>query len=196
MKYRAMKRFYCIFLTLIMCFSLFACSHESSSYIKSWSDSKPSGDLYISAEIVSATTVDIDSEFTVKVGIGSSKEQYTTALFKATAPDFRIITVDDTIFNESYQITYNDFSDPKFGTILNNGITLSHYETLRFKYNGKEQKTWSCIDLRIVAIDAEGNELSGAVVGLYYEVKNGKITVTTKRPNDFSQQEEPTLTAS
>jgi len=108
-----------------------SCSHTEPRIVKSWNNKKPSGELYISAEIVSDTKISVDSEFEVKIGIGRSVDQYTTAKLEIVASDLTIISSDGTLFEEVYQIRYNDFDDSKYGLILNKDIEVKYFENFR-----------------------------------------------------------------
>lgn len=184
------KRYLCLFITIVLGMSLVACSQGNSSIVRSWDTTKPLGDLCISAEIVSNSTVDIDSEFEIKIGIGRSVDQYPTAEFRVDAPELTIFASDGTQFDGSYQIKYEDFDDSKYGLILNddNDTEVKHFESLRFKYSGKEQNAQGSIDFQIVVTNSDGKELAGQVVSIYYKVNNGKITLSTKRPVDHSPE--------
>lgn len=183
-----MKRYLCLFMTIVLSMSLFACSQSSSSVAKSWSSSKPLGDLYISAEIVSDSTVDIASEFEIIIGIGRFGDQYSTADIRIVAPELTISATNGTQFDNFYQIRYEDFNDSKYGLIMHDNIELKYFESVRFKYSGEKQNTQGCISFKLVTIDSDEEDLSGTAVGIYYEVKNGKVVISTERPVDYSPQ--------
>lgn len=183
-----MKRYLCLFIAVILVFTLISCTQANSSIIESWNASKPSGDLYVSAEIVSTTTVDIDSEFEIKIGIGRFGNQYSTAEVIITAPQLTVSATDGTQFDSFYQIRYEDFDDSKYGLIINEKTELKYFESIRLKYTGEDQKVQECISIKLVALDSEGKELSGTTIGIYYEVENGKIRISTERPVDYSPQ--------
>jgi len=126
-----MKRILCLLITAFLCFWMASCSHTEPRIVKSWNNKKPSGELYISAEIVSDTKISVDSEFEVKIGIGRSVDQYTTAKLEIVASDLTIISSDGTSYEELYQIRYNDFDDSKYGLILNKDIEVKYFENFR-----------------------------------------------------------------
>lgn len=125
-----MKRILCLLITAFLCFWMASCSHTEPRIVKSWNNKKPSGELYISAEIVSDTKISVDSEFEVRIGIGRSVDQYTTAKLEIVGSDLTIISSDGTLFEEVYQIRYNDFDDSKYGLILNKDIEVKYFENL------------------------------------------------------------------
>lgn len=81
-----MKRILCLLITAFLCFWMASCSHTEPRIVKSWNNKKPSGELYISAEIVSDTKISVDSEFEVRIGIGRSVDQYTKQNLKLWVP--------------------------------------------------------------------------------------------------------------
>ena len=109
-----MRRLLYLFITIALVVSLISCSNADSSIVKSWNSSKPSGDLYISAEIVSKSTVDIDSDFEIRIGVGKFGNEYSTAEIRVTAPQLTISTADGTHQDAFYQIRYEDFDDTKY----------------------------------------------------------------------------------
>ena len=180
-----MKRIFCLLITAFLSLWMVSCSHTEALIVKSWESGKPSGDLYISAEIVSETKIPVDSEFEVRIGIGRFGDQYSTAKIEITSSDLTIFSSDGTSNEDSYQIRYNDFDDSKYGLILNDNTEVKYFENFKFKYSGEGQSAQGYIGFKIVVIDSDGEELAGDSVGLYYEVKNGKISISTSRPTDY-----------
>ena len=180
-----MKRYFCLLITVFLSLWMSSCSQAETRIVKSWTNGDPSGDLYISAEIVSDTKISVDSEFEVRIGIGRFGDQYSTAKIEVTASDLIIFSSDGTSNEGSYQIGYDDFDDSKYGLILNDDTEVKYFENFRFKYSGEEQSAQGCIGFKIIAVDSDGKELAGESIGLYYEVKKGEISISTSRPTDY-----------
>lgn len=187
-----MKKYYLLSLVLALCmvlimsFGLFGCSKYEPTIIKSWSAGKPSGDLYLSAEIVSDKKINMESEFEIRIGIGRFTEQYPNARFEITATNLAIVAPDGTNSENHYQVIYNDFNDSKYGLVMADDTELKYFEHFKFKYIGNENELQGCISFKIVAVESTGEELSGTTVGIYYEVNDGKISISTERPINYN----------
>lgn len=191
-----MKRLLSLCLVVLLSFGLFACSKSESKIVKSWGAGKPQGDLKISAEIMSNHKVDINSEFEIKIGLGRGMEYYSTVLLTINAPNWTIVAPDQTISENNYQVYYEDFKDSKYGLVLNDNTELKYFELFRFKYTGGESNCKGCIGFRLEAIYPQepinGFQESGIDIGIYYEIKNGKISITTERPVDYNSDNQLT----
>lgn len=183
-----MNRLLSLCLVVLLSFGLFACSKSESKIVKSWGEGESQGDLQISAEIMSNNKVDIESEFEIKIGIGRAMEYYSTVLLTINAPNLTIIAPDETISENNYQVYYEDFKDSKYGLVLNGNTELKYFELFRFKYSGGESNCKGCISFKLETIYPQepinGFQQSGINVEIYYEIKNGKIFITTERPAD------------
>lgn len=176
-----MKRLICICLAILLSFGLFACSI------------KEHGNLYISAEIMSRKKVDIDSEFEIKTSIGRSiKGYFLTVQFEIQAPGFTITAPDDTVYQDLYQVVYDDFDDhEKFGIRkYENGVTEPKYfENFRFKYSGDESNCKGEIKFVIKVLEfgesLPGHKENGSSLDVLYEIKRGKIYLTQRKKSTY-----------
>lgn len=140
--------------------------------------------------------VDINSEFEIKIGLGRGMEYYSTVLLTINAPNWTIVAPDQTISENNYQVYYEDFKDSKYGLVLNDNTELKYFELFRFKYTGGESNCKGCIGFRLETIYPQepinGFQESGIDIGIYYEIKNGKISITTERPVDYNSDNQLT----
>lgn len=182
------KGFIVSVLLLLLCC---ACSNEKHVSVKSWGSSKPTANVRFSAELMSEKTVDVQTPFEIKVGIGNPGI-YSAGTLEIHAPGFEITDAGGKTSVDSYICLYEDFKNEIYGYETKDGVFLGlkYFETFQFRYVG-EEKTGGisfCIStLQHGEVASEEEQKYGKAAaggGFFYSVKDGKITLTTERKLD------------
>lgn len=178
-------RFLALIMLIVMCLAACGSSEEDLSAI-SWGPSAPDIPMKISAEILTPK-VQKDNEFEIRIGIGEYSNVYSEATLAIEAPNAMIMLSDGTSYEGEHSHCYSDFSDPKYRpSVVGEEFKLNYHENFKFKYIGDEAEYTGYVNFVITAALDNNAEACGAHVTVYYFVKDGVISLTTRRPDNFS----------
>ncbi|MBP3592104.1 MAG: hypothetical protein J6K14_06420 [Clostridia bacterium] len=175
-------------LILLLLFSLSSC-HSSPSITTELKVVKVNSGIYYNDLIMSAEIqtkqVKKGDPFEIEVGFGQLFDTfvYSEATLIIKAPDLKIILLDGTSFENTYERKIMDFSEDKYGY---DGETMMPYqiESFRFVYIGAEEEHTGSILFWITRLLPERNDgMPGRqAINMYYKVSEDHITLTTTRP--------------
>ena len=142
-------------------------------------------DFIMSAEILTQH-VKVEEAFEVEVGFAQlfDPPRYDSVTFNIYAKNINILVPDGTTFEERYKQEIPDFSQYKCD---DEKEMPERIETFRFNYTGTKPEHEATFTFYLSNPLPESNEStsSGIYIDIYYIVRDGYITVTTKRPKKF-----------
>ena len=151
---------------------------------------KPSSGLSVIAKLPTNRPFDADEAFEVQVGYGFMTGRYQYATLEINAPGFEITDAQGNVYTEHYSRMISDFASDRY--LIRDYDSVDDeccFETFTFRYIGGSISVSGGISFWLTTLQhgepstpqEENAGPRGEVIAVYYEIKNGKIRLSSKR---------------